>query len=108
MNRCSQTDLFRYTETVKQFSKVYRDRPLGPMKMAVFWIEYVIRHKGAAHMQSAAIHQNFLQRNSLDVLAFLSGCLVLLGLILKYIFRAFLFAVMFVLRRNVTVKDKRA
>jgi glucuronosyltransferase len=38
---------------------------------AVYWVEYVIRHHGAPHLQYPAIHQNFIQRNSLDVIGFL-------------------------------------
>lgn len=45
---------------------------MRPMDTASYWIEYVIRHKGAKHMQSPAVHMNFVQRNSIDVLGFVA------------------------------------
>lgn len=38
---------------------------------AVYWVEYVIRHRGAPHLQYPGVHLNFWQSNSLDVVAFL-------------------------------------
>ena len=64
-----------YYSTVKKLSTVYRDRPMGPMKTAIYWIEYVIRHQGAPHLRSQAADQNWIQRSSLDVLVFLLGVL---------------------------------
>lgn len=34
-------------------SEQYRDRPMAPLDTAVYWTEYVIRHKGARHLRSA-------------------------------------------------------
>lgn len=53
-------------------SKLFRDRPMSPLQTAVYWIEYVIRYDGAKHLQSPAVYQNILQRNSLDVIAFIA------------------------------------
>lgn len=61
----------KYKNIVQKQSKVFRDRPQSALDTAVFWTEYVLRHNGAWHMQSPAVHLNFLQQNSLDVIAFL-------------------------------------
>ncbi|XP_055846289.1 UDP-glycosyltransferase UGT5-like [Episyrphus balteatus] len=61
----------KYTENIKRFSSLTKDRPMTAKQNAVFWIEYVIRHKGAYHMQSPAVHLNTLQIYSLDVIGFL-------------------------------------
>ncbi|XP_055920769.1 UDP-glycosyltransferase UGT5-like [Eupeodes corollae] len=61
----------KYTQNVRKFSQLYRDRPMSPRQTAMFWIEYVLRHKGAYHMQSPAIHLNVFQYLSLDVIGFL-------------------------------------
>lgn len=53
---------------------------------AVYWIEYVIRHRGASHLQYPAIHQNFIQQNSLDVIAFLLGAAYFIIKIIFYVF----------------------
>lgn len=68
-------------------STIYRDRPMGPLETAIYWIEYVIRHHGAPHMRSAAAELNFLQRCSLDVLAFLALIFYVLLRIAKYLLR---------------------
>lgn len=60
-----------YKSTVDKLSQLFRDRPMSPLQTAIYWIEYVIRHDGAKHMQSPAVHLNFFQKNSLDILLFL-------------------------------------
>ncbi len=67
-----------YTIRVKELSKLYRDRPQTALDTAVYWTEYVIRHRGAPHLQTPQVQMNFIQRNSLDVVAFLI-LLILLG-----------------------------
>ena len=42
------------------------------MDTAIYWIEYVIRHRGAKHMRYPAADLNFFQYYSLDVMAFLT------------------------------------
>lgn len=60
-----------YTERMDQLSAVHLDRPLPPLDLAVFWTEFVIRHKGASHLRVAAHDLNCFQYHSLDVAAFL-------------------------------------
>ncbi|XP_036338963.1 UDP-glycosyltransferase UGT5-like isoform X2 [Rhagoletis pomonella] len=66
----------KYTKAVRDFSRLYRDRPMTPRQTVVYWVEYVLRHHGAKHMQSPAVHLNRWQLMSLDVIAFL---LVIVG-----------------------------
>lgn len=35
-------------------SSLFRDRPLHPLEEAVWWCEYILRHKGAPHLRSQA------------------------------------------------------
>ncbi|XP_067634686.1 UDP-glycosyltransferase UGT5-like [Eurosta solidaginis] len=65
----------KYTKTVRDFSRLYRDRPMTPRQTVVYWTEYVIRHNGAKHMQSPAVHMNRWQLMSLDVIGFLLAIL---------------------------------
>lgn len=69
-----------YKENARKLSQLFRDRPLTPLQTAIYWIEYVIRYDGAKHMQSSAVHLNFIQKNSLDVI-------LVLGVILYIIFK---------------------
>lgn len=66
-----------YAQNIKKFSAVYRDRPMTAKQTAAYWVEYVLRHRGAAHIQSPLVHLNFIQAYSLDVLAVIVGVLVI-------------------------------
>ncbi|XP_055836559.1 UDP-glucosyltransferase 2-like [Episyrphus balteatus] len=67
----------KYLETISKFSNLFRDRPLLPRESVIYWTEYVIRHRGAKHMQSPAVQMSFLQKNSLDVVGVLGLVLYL-------------------------------
>lgn len=40
---------------------------MTPLETAVYWCEYVIRHRGAPQLRSAAMNLNFVQYHNLDV-----------------------------------------
>ncbi|GAB0095707.1 hypothetical protein DMENIID0001_111230 [Sergentomyia squamirostris] len=61
----------KYRNTVEKMAQLYKDRPQTALETANYWIEYVIRHNGAPHLQSHAVHLNFWQNNSIDVIVFL-------------------------------------
>lgn len=60
-----------YKEKLKKYSLLFRDQPGRPVDKAIYWTEYVIRHEGALHLQSAGEELNFFQYFLLDVVAFL-------------------------------------
>ena len=64
---------FRYTENVMRLSTILRDQPMKPLDGAVFWIEFVMCHKGAKHLWPSAYLTCF-QYHSLDVTGFLLAC----------------------------------
>ncbi|XP_033990271.1 UDP-glucuronosyltransferase-like [Trematomus bernacchii] len=43
-----------YKENIVRLSEIHLDRPVPPLDLAVFWTEFVIRHKGAEHLRVAA------------------------------------------------------
>ncbi|KAK9870915.1 hypothetical protein WA026_009877 [Henosepilachna vigintioctopunctata] len=55
----------------RALSSRFMDRPMSPMDTAVYWVEYVARHKSATHMRTAAVDMPFYQYLLLDVIAFL-------------------------------------
>ncbi|XP_012641429.1 UDP-glucuronosyltransferase 2B4-like [Microcebus murinus] len=63
-----------YKENAMKLSRIQRDQPVKPLDRAVFWIEFVMRHKGAKHLRVAAHDLPWLQYHSLDVLGFLLAC----------------------------------
>jgi glucuronosyltransferase len=71
----------RYRENAQRLSRIYRDQPLTPLQQAVYWTEYVIRHKGAPHLRSAVLDLAWYQYLLLDVITVLAlavGSLVLI------------------------------
>ncbi|XP_034232815.1 UDP-glucuronosyltransferase 2B13-like isoform X1 [Thrips palmi] len=64
-----------YQQNAEVLSQRFRDRPMSPLDTAVYWTEYVIRHKGAPHLRGAARNLAWYQEALLDVLA-----VVVLGL----------------------------
>ncbi|XP_049808773.1 UDP-glycosyltransferase UGT5-like [Schistocerca nitens] len=59
-----------YRENMKRLSAVFREHQERSLDNAVWWIEYVIRHKGAPHMRSAALDLTWWQLLLLDVIGF--------------------------------------
>ncbi|XP_074824341.1 UDP-glucuronosyltransferase 1A7-like isoform X6 [Natator depressus] len=60
-----------YKENIMHLSALHLDRPIHPLDLAVYWVEFVMRHKGAPHLRPAAHDLNWIQYHSLDVIAFL-------------------------------------
>uniref|UniRef100_A0A3Q2G0J2 UDP-glucuronosyltransferase n=1 Tax=Cyprinodon variegatus TaxID=28743 RepID=A0A3Q2G0J2_CYPVA len=60
-----------YRNNIQHLSQLHRDRPMSPMDTAIFWIEYVIRNKGAAHLKPAGFSLPWYSYFCLDVAAFL-------------------------------------
>ncbi|KAM5269093.1 UDP-glucuronosyltransferase 1A3-like isoform 2-T2 [Hipposideros larvatus] len=60
-----------YKENIMRLSSLHKDRPIEPLDLAVFWVEFVMRHKGAPHLRPAAHDLTWYQYHSLDVVGFL-------------------------------------
>ncbi|XP_036897821.1 UDP-glucuronosyltransferase 2B31-like isoform X1 [Sturnira hondurensis] len=63
-----------YKENAMKLSRIHHDQPMKPLDRAVFWIEFVMRHKGAKHLRPASYNLNWFQYHSLDVIGFLLAC----------------------------------
>ncbi|XP_037685851.1 UDP-glucuronosyltransferase 2A3-like [Choloepus didactylus] len=84
MNTMTSADLLRalrtvinepsYKENAMRLSRIHHDQPMKPLDRAVFWIEFVMRHKGAKHLRPAAHDLTWFQYHSLDVIGFLLAC----------------------------------
>ncbi|KAM5229098.1 UDP-glucuronosyltransferase 1A6-like isoform 4-T4 [Ctenodactylus gundi] len=72
-----------YKENIMRLSSLHKDRPIEPLDLAVFWVEFVMRHKGAPHLRPAAHDLTWYQYHSLDVIGFL------LAIVLSVAFVAF-------------------
>lgn len=70
-----------FAKTAKEISARYRDQPMSPQETAIWWTEYVLRHKGAPHMRVAGQDLSFIAYHSLDVFALVfGGIFLVLGL----------------------------
>ncbi|XP_036381833.1 UDP-glucuronosyltransferase 2A2-like [Megalops cyprinoides] len=71
-----------YKESAMRLSRIHHDQPMKPRDQAVFWVEYVMRNKGAKHLRVQAHNLTWYQYHSLDVLAALLAMTTLVILIL--------------------------
>ncbi|XP_010592467.2 UDP-glucuronosyltransferase 2B31-like isoform X5 [Loxodonta africana] len=94
LNTMTSTDLLNalktvindpsYKENAMRLSAIHHDQPVKPLDRAVFWIEFVMRHKGAKHLRPAALSLTWYQYHSLDVIGFLLACVAIVSfLVLK-------------------------
>jgi len=58
----------KYKENVKNFSKLIHDDLNTPLEKAVFWTEYLMRHKGAKHLQSKTKYQSLFHFYNIDLI----------------------------------------
>ncbi|XP_024118019.1 UDP-glucuronosyltransferase 1-2 [Oryzias melastigma] len=76
-----------YRQNIQRLSRLHKDQPISPMDQAIFWIEYVIQHKGARHLISEAYTMPWYSYHSLDVLLLLLAVLMVLLYFIYAVFR---------------------
>ncbi|XP_066252664.1 uncharacterized protein [Euwallacea similis] len=62
-----------YVENARKLDQLMKDQPQDGLQKAVWWIEYVIRHKGAKHLRSVAVDLPLWEYLMLDVIGFILG-----------------------------------
>ncbi|KAG7332810.1 hypothetical protein KOW79_004644 [Hemibagrus wyckioides] len=76
-----------YMKNMHEISSLYHDTPLKPMESIIFWLEFVMRHKGAAHLRTQAYKMPWFAYYNVDILAFIIAVFMifflLFGLICK-------------------------
>ncbi|XP_028900260.2 UDP-glycosyltransferase UGT5 isoform X2 [Zeugodacus cucurbitae] len=60
-----------FRDNVRRISSIFHDRPLGARETALYWIDYVIRHKGARHLRATGLDLKWYQFYLVDVVALL-------------------------------------
>ncbi|CAH1119521.1 unnamed protein product [Phaedon cochleariae] len=61
----------RYKKKITEIAELSQDQPMTGLQKAVWWTEYVLRHKGAHHFRNPIIDLPFYQYYLLDVMGFL-------------------------------------
>ncbi|XP_058056810.1 UDP-glycosyltransferase UGT5-like [Anopheles bellator] len=91
-----------FQRNADRLSAIFRDNPTDPLRAALFWIEYVLRHRGARHLKSAAVQLPWYKYLLLDLLA---AMLLVLGMVVWMLKRLLSYlARLFVSRRSDKVK----
>lgn len=87
----------KYRNTLIKLVQLARDQPMSGLEKAVWWTEYVIRHKGAKHLRSPLLDVPWYQYLLLDVIGAL-----LLGLSIS------LFTIAFACRSLIRLVTKKS
>ncbi|KAF0750695.1 UDP-glucuronosyltransferase 2B15-like [Aphis craccivora] len=56
----------KYQKNAKIASERFKDRPMSPTDLVVYWTEYVLRHNGAPHLKSHALNLTWYQYFLID------------------------------------------
>nr|XP_046267669.1 UDP-glucuronosyltransferase 2C1-like [Scatophagus argus] len=76
-----------YRENMQRLSRLHRDQPMAPMDQGIFWVEYVMRHKGAPHLRTESYKMPWYSYYCLDVLLVLLTAVTVLLISTLAIFR---------------------
>lgn len=57
----------KYSNKAKEISAIFKDNPVDPMDTFVWWVEHVIKFRGAKYLKSHAIDMSFFTYLLLDV-----------------------------------------
>ncbi|KAF5287653.1 hypothetical protein FQR65_LT12181 [Abscondita terminalis] len=96
-----------YRNAISRMSDLIQDQPMSGLDRAVWWVEYVIRHKGAGHLRSPVLDIPFYQYYLIDVIAvFIATFLIIItGLVLMS--RAMYKIFKFFFKKSIPVKLKK-
>ncbi|XP_037942189.1 UDP-glucuronosyltransferase 2C1-like [Teleopsis dalmanni] len=73
----------QYRNAARFRQRLLLDQRTTPLETAVYWTEYVLRHKGAYHLQSPARNMSWLQYYLIDVAALYIAVLYMVIYLLK-------------------------
>lgn len=78
-----------YRRRISQVSQLVHDQPESSKERAVWWLEYLLRNEGAAHLNQESFARNlaWAQILLLDVFLLAICILALLGLIVWFVFK---------------------
>ncbi|KAH8414352.1 hypothetical protein KR215_003852 [Drosophila sulfurigaster] len=74
----------KYTLNAKELSRRFRDQPTTALERAIWWTEYVLRHKGAPHMRMTDHDIAFVPYYKLNIFSILFGRIAFTGLVVLF------------------------
>ncbi|KAG5891753.1 hypothetical protein JTB14_012487 [Gonioctena quinquepunctata] len=72
----------KYSQNMKQLSKILRDQPQTPLERAIFWIEFTLRHNGTHIFDPKTRDLSFFVSSSLDIHLFILTITIAMLLVL--------------------------
>jgi len=75
----------KYENNAKEVSARVRDQPIDAASKLTFWVDYVIRHRGATHLKSRAHKLSWIQYHSLDVIGFIAAVVIVVLMAVIYV-----------------------
>uniref|UniRef100_A0A8C5FG12 UDP-glucuronosyltransferase n=1 Tax=Gadus morhua TaxID=8049 RepID=A0A8C5FG12_GADMO len=76
-----------YRNNMQRLSRLHRDQPIPPLEHAIFWTEYVMRHKGAPHLRTESYRMPWYSYYSIDVMMTLLAAVTIFLLSIVIMFR---------------------
>lgn len=74
----------KYSHRAKEVSALFRDNPIDPMEEAMYWIEYVARHRGTEVFKTNATNLPLYVYLHLDIVAAVVAALYLLRILFSF------------------------
>ncbi len=84
-----------YKENMQRLSNLHHDQPMKPLDRAVFWIEFVMRNRGAPHLRTQSFRMSWIEYHSIDVILTLLMIFVLFCFMIYSIIKCMCFKVVF-------------
>ncbi|XP_075220404.1 UDP-glycosyltransferase UGT5-like [Lycorma delicatula] len=92
-----------YKENMMRLSLITKDKPMSAVDTALWWVEYVIRHKGAPHLRPSACDLTWYQYYMLDIFAIFI-LILLMSIFLIYYVTVYLIRKLLILSSKVNEK----
>lgn len=72
---------------MKILSRKFNDRPMSAKESVLYWTEYVLKHNGTKHLQSAAMNMPYYHYLLLDVICFIAFSIIVILLVVIYVIK---------------------
>lgn len=93
----------RYVENIRKVAELTKDQPMTGLEKAVWWTEYVIRHKGALHFKNPMNDLPIYQAYLLDVMGFI----IIVDIIILYLVYKVIICVKYFLKKYFSCNDSK-
>ncbi|KAB0799164.1 hypothetical protein PPYR_07044 [Photinus pyralis] len=95
----------KYRDRIRKLADLGEDQPTTGLERAVWWTEYVLRHKGAPHLRSPYLDIPWYQYYLLDIFAAILVPTILAILVIIKLVRLIIWSVKRMWRRNLKLKS---